>query len=487
VPPIRALLNNPAQVPQQALGALSFVAEVLNKVLVHLEDPDNFVKFRRLKRAALRKKLAKAPELAEGVLVAAGFHVDAPDAEHIEWGPADEVLPQALAVLALITRVQERVQASGLKAISETLDANIGPAEVLGLTYGNAQLLEPREGAVGGMGNTTQTASSVSGTLISRTCLRARLPNFAAAMEEFRNLFEPGAREKALSKAVARSVLEVRAAQCPQDSTKLSVSSVLYEVAQLAASGALVNLRRPGTVFAEGSTPTELAPIAPASVEAEPDGEPGVMELSVHSELPNLREFIGDETCEAALTEQPQAPLSVGSRVQVLADAAECERLTTLKPGWTWLPQEAVHCGQTGTVTKLRRDMQGVEVEFEDGKKQEYIVAVLKQAMQELVAVQREIALTERRIEALVGVPANRSPYLAPPPTGVGAPGQVVPVLLDCVPCFRLGLPHATLMEIIGIREFPSFFTLGLREKPFEVSLKALSEHIVAEWWPRIH
>ena len=68
---------------------------------------------------------------------------------------------------------------------------------MLGLTYGNAQLLEGRAGAVGGSGNSAQTASSVGGVLVSRAWLRERLPLFASAMEEFHSFFSPGAREKA--------------------------------------------------------------------------------------------------------------------------------------------------------------------------------------------------------------------------------------------------------------------------------------------------
>jgi hypothetical protein len=83
------------------------------------------------------------------------------------------------------------------------------------------------------------------------------------------------------------------------------------------------------------------------------------------------------------LFRRAKAQLSVGSRVQVLADAAECERLTKLTPGWTWLPQEAVHCGQTGTVTQLKSSNKGAVVEFENGAQQEYVFAVLKAASEE--------------------------------------------------------------------------------------------------------
>jgi len=66
--------------------------------------------------------------------------------------------------------------------------------------------------------------------------------------------------------------------------------------------------------------------------------------------------------------------------------------------------------------------------------------------------------------------------------TGAGAAGRVIPVILGCVPAFRLGLTHASLNELVGMREAPAFFTSGLREKQFEVSLAALSTQIVEEW-----
>lgn len=383
LPAIVALLNDPSQLPQQALGALNFLADVINRVLISLEDPENLAKFRRLKRSALRKKLAKAPEKSEAVLRAAGFREERSQGdEYFEWGDEDEALAPAIAVLTLISRLQEKVQASGLKSLSEPLDANVGAAEILNLSYGNVLLLERRERAVGGSGTTTQTASTVSGSLVKRAWLQDRLPKLTDAMEEFHNLFEPGAREKALSKAIVRCMIEVRASQCTPEAARLTTSNVLMEVAQLAASAALVNLRRPDILYLKASL------VEAVITEAEPDCEPGVQE-------------------------------TLTSEIQRTAEEPSRDNATT--------------------------------------------------------SVLAQVPLTV----------LGRSPFLAPPPTGAGSAGHVVPTILDCVPALRLGLPHATMTELVGMRESPSFFTSGLYEKEFEVSLRALADHIVAQWLKR--
>jgi len=64
----------------------------------------------------------------------------------------------------------------------------------------------------------------------------------------------------------------------------------------------------------------------------------------------------------------------------------------------------------------------------------------------------------------------------------VGAEELIVPALLECVPAFRLGLPHGSVSEILRLSEVPAFFTMEQREKAFQVSVDAFSERVVASW-----
>eukprot|EP00435_Cladocopium_sp_Y103_P025862 s4367_g6.t1 len=84
LPALRAQIEATDLLPQQALGALSFCCEVLNRILVNLEDPDAYAKFSKLKVTAVRKRLPRRPDLTEAVLLATGFR-EAGD--YFEWGP----------------------------------------------------------------------------------------------------------------------------------------------------------------------------------------------------------------------------------------------------------------------------------------------------------------------------------------------------------------------------------------------------------------
>lgn len=59
---------------------------------------------------------------------------------------------------------------------------------------------------------------------------------------------------------------------------------------------------------------------------------------------------------------------------------------------------------------------------------------------------------------------------------------EVAKILLECVPAFRLGLTVESLSEVLRLSEAPAFFTMSLKEKPFEVSVQSLTERICAEW-----
>lgn len=255
LPALRAQVDAQELLPQQALGSVSFCCEVVNRVLANLEDVSAFAKFRKLKVTALRKKLPRRPDLAEGILLKAGFH-EAED--YLEWGPeSPEALAASLAVLSLAARLQEAAQtAAGLRSLSQTLDSNISYAEVCMLSHG-CRLLEGASDAarVAGYiapGASTHmppsTAGSVEGALVRRSWLNGHLPGLPSALEAHPSLFNPGVREKALKRSLARALGEARN-QASQ--SRLTAAAPLAEVAQVAAGSALVFLRRPDSLFLE--------------------------------------------------------------------------------------------------------------------------------------------------------------------------------------------------------------------------------------------
>lgn len=341
---LQALLNKKALVPQQALGAINVVVEVVNRVLANLNDPEQLAKFRRVKISALRKKLAQAPNEAEAILHAAGF---TQKGEHLEWGEDEDTsLVMSLTVLALAARVQEEAHTSGLRALGASLSTALQPVDVLSLTFGNVQFheLQGRSGAA-------HKAADVGGALVNRSRMREMFPQLLRVREEHAALFELNARSKAAANIVSRAVTDARRTHGLGDAAKLRTSSILGELAQLAAGVALVGLRAPSLVD----------------------------------------ELVSDELLR------------------------KCS-----------------------------------------------------------------------------------SPNILPPQFGAGSAGQLVPALLSCVPMFRLGLPHGTLSHILDMREMPGFFTAGVRDKLFEISLSSFSEVVLTTWlsnattsalllWPEIH
>merc|ERR1712039_1042545 len=61
-----------------------------------------------------------------------------------------------------------------------------------------------------------------------------------------------------------------------------------------------------------------------------------------------------------------------------------------------------------------------------------------------------------------------------------------LPLLVECIPAFRLGLPHRASTEIVYLREFPSFFTCGVQEKSFEVSSAELGKRLAEAYQPLV-
>lgn len=145
MPALRAQIEATDLLPQQALGALSFCCEVLNRILVNLEDPDAYAKFSKLKVTAVRKRLPRRSDLTEAVLLTIGFREAE---EYFEWGPQSvEVLARAVAFLALVSRLQETPQtSSGLRCLVQRLSSDITLSEVLALNYGCNLLESAKEG-----------------------------------------------------------------------------------------------------------------------------------------------------------------------------------------------------------------------------------------------------------------------------------------------------------------------------------------------------
>lgn len=267
LPALRCLLDDKGLLPQQALGVLTLVAEIVNRLLLHINDPAALAKFRRLKLAAVHKKIARAPRHGEAILRCAGFSAAA-GAEHIEWGLEGSelsALAPALAVMALIEHVQDRAKNAGVKSLSEPLE--VSPALLLRLSYGSARLLEPppRENSDGSPALAAQVGKTggVEGALVARAWLDERWPRLSPSMQESSGLFQPGSREKACTRAVHEAVRELRSAQGLGEAARLARAPLLGDAAQFGAGLALLAFRVPDA-FRRSAEPG-----------AEPDGEPG--------------------------------------------------------------------------------------------------------------------------------------------------------------------------------------------------------------------
>lgn len=357
LPALRAQIEATDLLPQQALGALSFCCEVLNRILVNLEDPDAYAKFSKLKVTAVRKRLPRRSDLTEAVLLTIGFREAE---EYFEWGPQSvEVLARAVAFLALVSRLQETAQtSSGLRCLVQRLSSDITLSEVLALNYGCNLLESAKERSPSKSGyasnplgaGMTNTAGGIEGALVTRRWLACRMPGFASALEEFPTLSTSGAREKALLRCVSRALNDFRS---QVNLARLNMPQKLAEVAHLAAVAELLSLRRPD-LLQEKLPQEQVAP--------EPDVEP-----DLEPDLEMAPKDIADST--------------------------------------------------------------------------------------------------------------------SPSQKASGFAGrEVAKILLECVPAFRLGLTVESLSEVLRLSEAPAFFTMSLKEKPFEVSVQSLTERICAEW-----
>merc|ERR1711879_1286 len=115
-------------------------------------------------------------------------------------------------------------------------------------------MLEPRaQGSIGGESLSSgysgsgaaasgpQSAGGVEGALWRRTWLAQRMPSFFTALEELPSLFDPGVREKALMRAVARALNDARVSRGEEANLgRLRYAACLGEAAQLGAGAALV-------------------------------------------------------------------------------------------------------------------------------------------------------------------------------------------------------------------------------------------------------
>jgi len=100
-------------------------------------------------------------------------------------------------------------------------------------------------------------------------------------MDEFPTFFEVGAREKSLSRAVARLLSDRRESE---GRARLTFSTMFFEIAQVAASAALVGLRC-AAALSNGRT-----------VALQPESEPGADERASKSEDPALATSEIDKT-----------------------------------------------------------------------------------------------------------------------------------------------------------------------------------------------
>jgi len=377
VPLLRALLDDQALLPQQAVQQLSFVERQVNMVLVNLTDPKG-EKYRKLKLSGVRTKVRTKPEHAEALLKAAGFALT-PGTDFLEWfwvgqGTSNGTLAASLAMLVLIARVCKRAEKSGMRSLAEPLDASIDGRDLAHLRYGDVDLLESQAPLRG-----PQKVGAVSGALMPRVWLEARLPQVANVLEDVCKFIDVGTREKVATKAIARAINDRR----DKSAKPLEWANTLGKVAQLVAGMILVAMRRP-EMCVQPTTPAEEA-LTHFLAATEPDGEPA---------------------SQGCVTDAGDAPAAA-----VEPSNDDASRM--------------------------------------DGE-----------------------ASPKKNTERLCGVEVLEQ--------------TAVPLLLECIPAFRFGLPHRTSTEIAYLREFPAFFTSSPYDKPFEVSLAELAKRLAEAYQPLV-
>lgn len=248
LPAVQTLLQSPKILPQQALGALSVISEVVDRLLCHLEDPAGLEKFGRVKLAALNKKLGQASDLAVPVLCLSGFAADGE--EHLTWQGTEDALVAALALQCSVVEIQQLFQDGGGRALGGTLAVFPTVAATVQLKHGSSLL--PRSAAA--------SVGSIGSPLLQAPWLDQHVPRLGAAIRDFPWVVDaPGARGKALVRALRQDLWAVReAAGCP----RLRSAPLLEELAQLMAGFELVRRgadSRP-TVDKIGKRPTVEAP-----------------------------------------------------------------------------------------------------------------------------------------------------------------------------------------------------------------------------------
>merc|ERR1712224_28055 len=91
--------------------------------------------------------------------------------------------------------------------------------------------------------------------------------------------------------------------------------------------------------------------------------------------------------------------IRVGERVRILASAEECEANTKLATGWSWIAEEAAHCGYVGIVQKLHLSYPhkrcGYYVKFDDGDEQVYVPANVRRFESETETSASSLSPTE--------------------------------------------------------------------------------------------
>eukprot|EP00927_Polykrikos_kofoidii_P039251 TRINITY_DN33679_c0_g1_i1.p1 TRINITY_DN33679_c0_g1~~TRINITY_DN33679_c0_g1_i1.p1 ORF type:complete len:449 (-),score=84.48 TRINITY_DN33679_c0_g1_i1:93-1439(-) len=220
LPIVRELLDCPQLTPQQAMGSLSILSEVVGRLMCNLEDPEALDKFRRVKATALRKKLGNAADSAFKVLGVGGFSLVG---EQLVWEDTCAGLLAALTLQTAISDLQQRFQSGGARAIKSLQDLNITPTAVLATTN-NTSLL-PRSGAA--------SANSLGSALLQQAWLEENAPDLAAMLTSTPRLADmPNMREKAACKQLRRELTTVRERSGSQ---ALQGARLLDEMAQLLA------------------------------------------------------------------------------------------------------------------------------------------------------------------------------------------------------------------------------------------------------------
>eukprot|EP00929_Paragymnodinium_shiwhaense_P044287 TRINITY_DN22724_c0_g1_i1.p1 TRINITY_DN22724_c0_g1~~TRINITY_DN22724_c0_g1_i1.p1 ORF type:complete len:445 (-),score=104.87 TRINITY_DN22724_c0_g1_i1:71-1405(-) len=384
----RAVLECTHLTPQQALGSLGTLLDIVERLLYNLEDPEGS-KFQRVKTAALEKKLGKAASLAIDVIQLAGF---APEGEYLVWQGTPVALLSALAFQLVVVELQQRFQHGGARALEQCTDVDTSLGASLALAV-NARTRLLSSGA---------NTSSAGFTLVTQAWLERTTPTLKDAIASMPKLVDPpNVREKAAIRLLRRELATRRESM---GCRRPHFVAAFDEIAQLGAGFERLCRRAPQK-------------IRPAATDG--GAKPGP--------YPAVGAVAADAAPGQAAGAAPAA-LQDGE-----ADFEACSEDKGPRPGWRF------SYGHLGLGYYRQKDG-----EADAG------------AANASEAEASDVRADEAR--------------------------TLLPKLLQCVPACRTGMRYAVLSELIRLAEFPSFFTVGLAEKNFEVSIEALVQRVSDTW-----